>query len=154
MLAPSTLLNDVALALQIDVRNRPIDADRKVGLVPMNIEHGIQKKFYNHYRYCGSYSKAKSENTPINGAVDGVFKILPKLIHNEDKSGTDTRHNPSSKARKDGYRKICSTTFPVRPVERIIRIVRRLGNKHNVIPLLEAMFLYKSVQRNGTTYGQ
>jgi hypothetical protein len=77
------------------------------------------------------------------------LKIFPKLVHNEDKSRPNTRNNPSSKARKDGYRKISSTTFPIRPIERIIRIVRRLGNKYNVIPLLEAMFLYKLVRRNG-----
>jgi hypothetical protein len=146
ILPPSTLLNDVALALQIDVRKRPIDAHRKVGLVPKNIAQGIQKKFYSQCYWRGSYSKAKSENTPIDGAVDGVLKILPKLVHNEDKSRANARHNPRSKPRKDGDREISSTTFPIRPIERIIRIVRRLGDKHNVIPLLEAMFLYKLVR--------
>jgi hypothetical protein len=83
------------------------------------------------------YAETESEDTVTDYAVDSLFQFNVKLLHHNDNCCPWTSDCPIGQAGETRNEEECKSLSPFRPVERIIGIVRRLWDKHNIrIPLV------------------
>lgn len=110
------------------------EASTKQGRVPITRAVGIQKKFYTRQLKIQRtvYSKTNRQRNPTNRAMNRCIEIAFQVLTQQDESCAESAKSPTHHESESTDRGERKTPFPVRPIERIIHIVRRLGYENDV----------------------